>query len=122
MNEIPEGYFRDNDGMLMQGNSVAHPLPQAPQIDPTDVNAVKAMTWAKLVQIASTIAPNDKALPVLREIMDRLDGKPRQQIDTTLTGNMTTTIQIVRFGDLNVVNPENKPQTISGNPPKVIDK
>lgn len=92
-----------------------------PEIDPTDLKAVKAMVWSKLVQTAAVMPANDKCLPILREIMDRLDGKPRQQIDTTLTGTMQTTIQIVRFSDLNVVNDDGNKIPISGNEPKVID-
>lgn len=82
---------------VMKGNppkAIPNPSPIKPmEIDPTDSEAVKAMVWDKLVAIASTIAPNAQALPILREIMDRIEGKPVSRTDIhakVLSANVDT--------------------------------
>lgn len=78
MNTIPDGYFRDSNGMLKQVDTSALVVKSEP-IDPTDDIAVKAMVWDKLVAIASAMPPNASALPILRELLDRIEGKPMQR-------------------------------------------
>lgn len=80
----------------------------APQIDPTDVKAVRAMVWDKLVAIASVMPPNDKALPILREIMDRIDGKPSQSVQVDAVVRQVLVNATIRFAD--------EPVTIEHNP------
>lgn len=69
-----------------------------------------ALADSKLQELLQT-ASGSLLLAVIRESKDRLDGKPRQQIDTTLTGTMQTIVQIVRFSDGKVID---QPKSISG--------
>ena len=83
-------------------------------IDVNDIEAVKAMVWEKLVTIAHTMPACDKALPILREIMDRIDGKPVQKVkqDTTITYDLKANEALLnRFKD-----------RIGGKDPIVIDQ
>ena len=56
MNEIPEGYFRDNDGMLMQGNVAPQSPPQSPQIDPTALEGLNALDRDQLLSLCRRMA------------------------------------------------------------------
>lgn len=87
-----------------------------------------ALADTKLQELLQT-SSGALLLAVIRESKDRLEGKPMQQINTTLSGNVTNTIQIVRFSDgvvidhlPNVVRDESQLRTISGNEPQAIDK
>ena len=76
----PPDYYRRSNGMLHQLQTETSP--NAITVDPSDINAVKAMVWDKLVTIASTMPANGQALPVLRELMDRMEGRPVQRTDS----------------------------------------
>lgn len=52
----------------------------------------------RLVELAET-GEGPTAIAALKEIGDRLDGKPKQQIEATGEGGGPLTIQIVRFAD-----------------------
>jgi hypothetical protein len=81
MNDIPDPF----KNYTMKGNAQT-PATQAPtvQVDPSDLIAVKAMVWDKLVAIAAVMPANEKGLPILREIMDRIDGKAVAKQETKI--------------------------------------
>lgn len=66
--------------------------PPSTQIDPTDLQAVKTMVWRKLVETAAIMPPSDKCLPILRELLDRIDGKSMQRVQTA---SVVTTVDMV---------------------------
>jgi hypothetical protein len=43
---------------------------------------------AELARVLADLAINDRDITAIRYIMDRLDGKPRESIDTTISGAM----------------------------------
>lgn len=61
---------------------------------------LRNLAKSKLIEIIAVSKATSALVPAIKELWDRIDGKPRQQIDTTLKGEMTTTIQIVRFSDV----------------------
>lgn len=81
--------------------------PETPQIDPTDLNAVRAATWAWLVKTLSVMPPGAAGLPIAREIIDRLDGKAAQRVHVDATLRHVTVNATIRFAD--------DPLSISGN-------
>ena len=56
--------------------------PIAPTIDYNDYGAVKAMTWKKLVDTLDAMPPGAAVLPLAREVMDRIEGRPVQRTDS----------------------------------------
>lgn len=52
------------------------------KIDHNDYAAVKAMTWGKLVDTLAAMPPGAAVLPLAREIMDRIEGRPVQRTDS----------------------------------------
>lgn len=77
----------------------AHPA-EALSIDPTDVVAVRAMVWDKLVRIAAVAPPNAALLPILRELMDRIEGKPAQSVHLDATIKQVTVNATIKFADV----------------------
>ena len=84
----------ETDGLFTAKQSAIQPPPmkpvallpqQSPQTaykgDYNDYNAVKAMTWQKLVDTLAAMPPGASVLPLAREIMDRIDGRPVQRTD-----------------------------------------
>lgn len=92
------------------------------EIDPTDLAAVKAMVWSKLVQIAAVMPANAQGLPILREIMDRLDGKPAQMVQIDATMRHVTVNANIRFADQPMVIDQTQLRTTSSDDVKAIDK
>lgn len=68
-------------------------------IDATDVGAVRAMVWDKLVRIAAVAPPNASLLPILRELMDRIEGKPAQSVHLDATVKTVTVNATIKFAD-----------------------
>lgn len=68
-------------------------------IDATDVGAVRAMVWDKLVRIAAVAPPNASLLPILRELMDRIEGKPAQSVHLDATIKTVTVNATIKFAD-----------------------
>lgn len=89
------------------------------EVDAANTEAVRSMVWDKLVAIAATLPATAQALPVLREIMDRLEGKPMQRIkqDTTVSFDLKANSALLnRFKDrLGVKDTIVIEQTTSGN-------
>lgn len=73
----------------------------ATQIDPTDAEAVKAMVWDKLVAMASVMPANASALPVLRELLDRIEGKPMQRTESKILAAIESRVVIEIVGATN---------------------
>ena len=55
--------------------------PAKVEVDPTDLAAVKAMTWGKLVETMANMPPGASCLPIGRELLDRMEGRPVQRTD-----------------------------------------
>lgn len=85
---------------LLKDANKPQAAPVASQIDITDTEALKAMARAKLVAIVQTAPNTMQALPAIRELLDRLEGKPAQSV--AVTGHVDHVIQVVRFSDLPV--------------------
>ena len=94
----PANYTMKHSPVLPVGGSL--PV-NAPQIDTTDVEAVKAMVWDKLVAIASVLPPNAAALPVLRELLDRIEGKPMQRTESKILAAVESRVVIEIVGATN---------------------
>lgn len=70
------------------------------KIDITDKEQLRKLAITTLVRV---IQANPKALavvPALKELFDRIDGKAPQSLLQTINGNISNTIQIIRFSDL----------------------
>lgn len=72
---LPNGYYRDKNGLLKEINETN--LPSAP-IDYSP-DAVKKLCYESLVDMVHKAKGDYKALPALREVLDRLEGKPVQR-------------------------------------------
>lgn len=68
-------------------------------IDSADLSAVRAMVWDKLVRIAAVAPPNASLLPILRELMDRIEGKPAQSVHLDATVKTISVNAIISFAD-----------------------
>lgn len=94
-----------------------------PNLSDDDLRHLAREKLSALLQSLDPKTSPSLLLSAVREVMDRLNGKPRQQIDTTLKGEMVTTIQIVRFSDLpqDVVIEHNQLRTTNSQANQVIE-
>lgn len=99
--------------------AIEQEAPQSSEIDPTDVKAVREMVWSKLVAIAATMPPNGQALPILREIMDRLEGKPAQTVAMTVKDESLDKVSTEKL--LRLASMLDEPLVIAPMPQKLVD-
>lgn len=83
-----------------------------PDIDINDPAALRTLAKSVLVEIVQTAPRNVSLVAAIKELLDRVDGKPMQSINQNVTGGLT--VQIVRFGEGPLI--EQKPQLIDGKP------
>ena len=58
--------------------------------------------WTTMQKLAETLVQEALGgdLPALKEIGDRLEGKPKQQVELSGDADSPLTVQVVRFGDV----------------------
>ena len=71
-------------------------------IDWRDDEALKRLSRMKLARIVASCPATPASLPVIRELLDRLEGKPTQRIDQTI--KMTSKHVVVELSTDDIMN------------------
>ena len=88
---VPNGYEVAGNGLLREKKAEKEPNDEqaliALGIDWKDDEALKRLSRMKLARIVATCPATTASLPVIRELLDRLEGKPTQRIEQKLEVN-----------------------------------
>lgn len=87
MNDIPDGYFRADNGML----KIAKGATPAKVVDDMNDDELRALTRKKLIGLLeSDDTKGGTLLAVCREVLDRIDGKPIARTEASLDVRQVT--------------------------------
>lgn len=100
MDEIPNGYYRDADGMLQQKQAALEARTEVSFIPDMDDAKLRKLTREKLSMALQAIDPlvhPEMTRKLCAEVMDRIDGKPGQAITMSANLNVVTVNANIEF-------------------------
>lgn len=101
---IPEGYEIAPNGLLREKDATKtitdEKALESLGINWQDDEALKRLSRMKLARIVATCPATTASLPVIRELLDRLEGKPTQRIEQKLEVNSKHTVIELSTSDI----------------------